>query len=185
MANNENNDLNQSSCCSGGECSPKDGGGGFFKTSIFAIIIILALGVTAYSLFFKKNAATADCAPGAVPKPVEYLSEVPGLREELSENDFAILVFSDGYNETSSEIKGTLDNCMKIIQSKSPGTEMLVLTPEAPYYQEAVDHYVITGFPAVLTLGRYGNRLLIRSGITDLKLLAAYNDISAPPACCP
>ncbi len=185
MNSGDQNKINEPCCSEGGDCPPENTGSPIIKTIIFAIVIILAMGVTSYSLFFKKDASAPACVPGETPKALEELSTVPGLKEQLTDLDFAILVFTDTFDEIPTELSATIEGASSVFQAKTPGMETFILSPEDQYYDEAVDHYVITGFPAVLALGRYGNKLLVRSGITDSKLVAAYNETSNPLACCP
>lgn len=183
---NYNKGENQN-CCGPGECcsdaDQKNNKG--FKTVIFTAVIVLAIGVTAYSLFFKSaDAGKVGCVPGAVPEPLENLSAIPELNDMLGDLDFAFVIISDSDIEIPGEISGTVESAMSEIKLKNEKAGVVFLKPGNPGYDTIADEYTITGFPAVLALGRYGHRLLIRSGITVETLLLAHNISATPPVPC-
>lgn len=172
-------------CCEGGDCPPRDDGKKAIKTVAFAVIILLALAVTSYSLFFKdRKAAVPDCDPGAVVKPLEEITAIPALQELLAGADLALLVFTETDDVPPAELCETMDKSFSLIRDKTPKSEMMILSPDNPAYEEAVDYYIITGFPSVMVLGRYGDKLLVGSGITEERIMNAYELVSNSPAPC-
>jgi hypothetical protein len=175
----------QKSCCEGGDCSPRDYGNKTIKTIAFAFIILLALGVTSYSLFFRdKEASLADCDPGAVAKPLEEITKIPALQERLSGADLALLVFTETDEILPVEISEMIDKSFSLIRDETSNSKIIILSPDDPDYEEAVDYYIITGFPSVMVLGRYAEKLLVGKGISEERILKAHDIVSNPPAPC-
>jgi len=175
----------QKSCCENGDCSPRDDGKKAIKTAAFAFIILMALAVTSYSLFFKdREAAAPDCEPGATAKPLEEIATIPALQERLSGADLALLIFTETDEELPVELSETLDKSFSLIRDETPKSEMLILSPDDSDYEMLVDYYIITGFPSIMVLGRYGEKLLVGSGITEERIMEAYESVSNPPAPC-
>lgn len=183
---NHNSGENQD-CCGQGDCcsdtNPKKNRG--FKTVVFAAVIVLAIGVTAYSLFFKSaDAGKAGCDPTTMIAPLENLSTIPELNEMLVDLDFAFVIISDSDIEVPGGISETVESAMSEIKLKTEKSRIVFLKPGDPGYDSITDEYTITGFPAVLALGRYGDRLLIRSGITVETLILAHKISAIPPVPC-
>lgn len=175
----------QKSCCENGDCSPPKNENKIMKTIVFAFIILLALVVTSYSLFFKdREAAAPDCEPGATAKPLEEITKIPALQNRLAGADVALVVFTDTGEDLPVVVGDKIDKSLSIIAAEMSNSKTVILTPEDPCYEEAVDHYVITGFPSVMVLGRYGEKLLVGSGITEERIMEAYESVSNPPAPC-
>ncbi|MEE9553828.1 MAG: hypothetical protein V3W18_05970 [candidate division Zixibacteria bacterium] len=187
MSELDNNDENQN-CCGPGECcsdtDPNKNKG--FKSIAFTAIIVLAVGVTTYSLFFKSaDAGKAACDPVAIIAPLENLTAIPELDNLLGDLDFALIVISGSDIETPGEIPNILDSALSEIKLKTEKAGVINLLPGDSGYDKVIEEYTITGFPAVLALGRYGHRLLIRSGITIETLILAHKiSASAPAPCC-
>jgi len=172
-------------CCEGGDCSPPKDENRIMKTIVFAFIILLALAVTSYSLFFRdREAAEPDCEPGTTAKPLEEIATIPALQERLSGVDLALLIFTETDEELPVELSETLDKSFSLIRDETPNSEILILSSDDSDYKMLVDYYIITGFPSIMVLGRYGEKLLVRSGITEERILQAYESVSNPPEPC-
>jgi len=185
--NGENSQNNNQECCASGDCSCKSekNKNRGIKTTVFLAVIVAAIGVTAYSLFFKNaDAGKAGCLPGASPGRLEKLTVIPELNDRLRDLDFALVVIADSAYPIPAEITGALDSALSEIKSKTEKADILYLVSGNPGYAEAIEQYTITGFPAILALGRYGDRLLIRSGITVEAITRAHKAISIVPAPC-
>lgn len=186
MNTDSNSQDNNQECCSSGDCAcntNKQSGGGL-KTFAFYIIILAAIGIAGYSLFFKSaDAGKADCVPGAVPAPLETLSSIPELNTKLGDLDFVFILMTEKDFTENSDIPAIVDSALAEIGADK--SKVIRLTVDDPIFGKVADEYVITGFPAVLSLGRYGDRLLIGSGVTLETLKLAYKiSATAPLPCC-
>jgi hypothetical protein len=175
----------QKPCCEDGDCPPRKDDNKIIKTVVFAFIILLALAVTSYSLFFRnREAAQPDCDPEATAKPLEEITTIPALQEVLSGADLALLVFAETDEILPAEVRETIDKSFSLISDEISNSKIVILSPDDPYYEEAVDYYIITGLPSVMVLGRYGDKLLVGNGISKERILQAYEKVSNPPAPC-
>jgi len=179
----ESRDGENRECCGAGDCdceslSKKNTGP---KTFIFSAIIVLAAAIAVYSLFFKSaGAGKAGCLPGAAARPQETLSTIPALNDRIGELDFVFVVLDDSKTDKISQI---IESSLSNINSAEAG--VIVMGPDDELFATVADQYAITGFPAVLSLGRYGNKLLIRGNITMESLIQAHKlAATAPAPCC-
>ena len=188
MSELDKNKEENRDCCGSGDCcsdtdSNKTSG---FKTIAFTAVIVLAIGVTAYSLFFKSaDAGKAGCDPATVIAPLESLSVIPELNNMLGDLDFAMVVISDSETVIAGEITEAVESALTEAKLTTEKAGVIFLKSRDTGYDMVVDEYTITAFPAVLALGRYGDRLLIRSGISIETLMLAHKlTASAPAPCC-
>ncbi|MCP4583958.1 MAG: hypothetical protein GY839_20295 [candidate division Zixibacteria bacterium] len=192
---NNQNDSNLDSCCGGADCgcnTPSSGSanGKGWRTFIFTAVILLAVGVTGYSLISKKDSASSGCAPGtacgidgicAIPCDTTVLVTV--IDKKLAEADFIMAVFLDTDMEILPDIAKNLESVTSKIQAMGKRALTLIIHPGDPGYQEAASKYYINSLPTLLTLGENGATVLTWDNIsTGNLMLEFYRNCPSTPS---
>ena len=187
----EAGDKNES-CCEGTDCCSvssyeKKGIRKRWKTVIFTIVVLLAIGVTAYSIFLHDEdnngygSSTAGCAA-----PCGIVTTITGLDEKIAGLDFAMVMMLDSEEEIPEGLTESIEAAATRIKSMNKAAGILILRPDDIEFSETVRKFNIDKFPAVLTLGRNCSAVLSQGKITEEALMSEYQKTSSvESSCCP
>jgi len=194
MSNRDRN--GQPPCCDDSDCCSalapgSDAGGTGWKTAIFTVVILLAVAVAAYSLFWRgdEGGNASGCVPGsaACAAACGGLPAIAGLEQELAGNDFALLVFPGPGDQLPRAVETTVSIANIAINARGARARRLTLHPDDPVYANAAEQFKVATFPAVLALGKTNSVVLTGSSIHEDTILRIYdqNSIVLPADCAP
>lgn len=163
-------------CCGPGS----DAGGGSRGSSrlrivAFAIIIIAAVAVAAWSLLRDRP---ADIAGGAVTSAYGLAEIAPGM-------DFAFVLLSGGDAVGSKDAAVAVEGAAEALVGQ--GVQMGFCTVEAgsPAHSQLVDSLGIDVFPAVVLMGASCGQSVVTGEITEDELLRTYLLATCGASCGP
>ena len=196
MTDKNGNEAGREPCCEDRTCcsvsnSGAQGRNRAWQTGVFAVVILLAIAVTAYSLFWRGGGDTggSSCCPGgseACATTAGSLPTIAGLNESLAGLEFALVILPGLEEELPQSF--TEAAAAATTKLKASGVRMSVFTlrPDDSVFKTAVNQFEVTAFPAVLALGQFNNVILTQGRITEEAILKAYQqDLAKIPACYP
>ena len=156
--------TNQSGCCDGGQCCPPGPGGGRrfsgrWKTPVFTVVILLACGVAAYSLFWRgNNAASTSCCPPGSPEAAACGQTVanPGFDHETAPVGLSVTALFSGEVSLSSEQLNTIGDLRAAVESHGEQMQFQSLLPTDSGYRKLVEQNKVASFPAFVVTGQEG-----------------------------
>lgn len=170
-------------CADSACCTPESSGSSKIKTISFLIIILAALSVTAYSLFFNKAGQDAE-------QSAEIKIQPPAFTDAtLGEADFLYLVLEGaGSAEAKNPIVLDLVNqAATALEKQKAKVVTASVIPGSALFSAAVEQFQITVLPAVVVAKKGMPPVLLTEEISETSLLKAYVTGGCVPggACCP
>ncbi len=175
-------DCSEGSSC----CAPPSGGPSkALKTGILTVIVLLALGVSAYSLFWRDSGAgAAGCDPGAggCGSGCAISTGIPLLDQRLIGADFGLVVIIDETEAptTSAAIGSVAARIMATDQTM----RVINLTSDDPVASAIIDKYSPASYPAVIALGGTSNATFAGAEITEDALWQTFQAFGHAAAVC-
>lgn len=158
----------QSGCCEGGECcTPGPGGSGRFssrwKTLVFTVVILLACGVAAYSLFRRgNNAASTSCCPPGSPEAAACGQATGniGFDHEAAPVGLSVTALFSGEVLLTSEQLNTIGDLRAAVECHGEQMQFQSLQPTDSAYRGLVEQHQVASFPTFVVTGREGALVL-------------------------
>ncbi len=162
--------VNQSGCCEGGQCCPPGqvrdkGKSARWKTLAFTAVVLLACGVTAYSLFWRgDSAATTSCCPPGSPAAAAcgQTAANPGFDHEAAPVGLCLTALLSGEESLSSEQLTAIGDLRAAAESRGEQLQFELLQPADSEYQKLVELNRVVSLPAFVIRGQEG--ILVLSG---------------------
>lgn len=167
-------------------CAPSPSGlSRAWKTGIFTIVILVAVGISAYSLFWHdpgNNVGGCGFGAGGCETGCAILTGIPTLDQQLIGVDFGLVVIpaETGSSETSAAIGGVAARLM----AASARFRVINLSDDDPTTRKVIDKYALAAFPSVVALGGTNSAVFVGDEITEETLWQASQKFSAATAAC-
>jgi hypothetical protein len=192
----EQTPLQNESCCKTATSGPCDNGGcccgsgptSRSKTVIFATVMLLAIGVAAYSMV-KKNGGSVPGAATASASEAGFLAEIrPRSVEEAekiaSERDVTFFVLpGEDASSTNAAKEGVAAAFGKLLVQGQKAAAF-ILPPIAGAHTALMKRFNVDSSPCVIVLGNGGQPSAVAGEITETKLLSAAVMVGLRSNCC-
>ena len=155
------------------------------KIALFALGMVIVVGVVAYSLVTRNSNSAAMSAgnnTSSTTTSINELSWVKNVGAKFADHDFVFVILS-GSDDATQKIALNVASAVTKIQAQGVRTDTLTLKPNDPELSVTADRLAILKLPAVLALGASGNGVIVTDNITETMLLQAY--LTASQACAP
>jgi len=185
--------------CGDGNCCCNSGKTPRTKTIIFATVMLLAVGVAAYSMV-KKNNATASGTPSAsaskgdseVGSLTEIRLESVAAAEKLAtERDVTFLVLPGQDASLTNAVQDQVSAAFGKLLVQGQKTAAFTLPESAGAYSALMTRFNVDSAPCVVVLGNGGRPSAVTGEITETKLLRAAvmaglrSNCGPGSSCCP
>jgi hypothetical protein len=181
--------MMDSNCnCSGGAscCKPPASGPSrAFKTGVFTLVLLLALGVSTYSLFWRDSGIdVAGCDPGAGGCGGAVVTGIAFLDQQFIGADFGLVVLADASGSPTTT--AAVGDVAARIMTTTRKLKVVNLTPDDPLFSAVIRKYALSTSPAVIALGGTGHVVLRGPQITAETLWQTFQKFGSTAAnCCP
>lgn len=146
------------------------------QTIVFVVVMLLAVAVAAYSLYYKESTETS-C--GTLPVSFEGISGTPALADELLGYEFAIVILKTDETAFTSEMNDAVVEASATAKAGGIRTNILRLNSEHAAFDALVIQYEIEDFPAVLVLGEDSTVVILSNDITEESMMSAYKKVTS------
>lgn len=175
----------QNCCCNSGT-TPR------FKTVIFAAVMLLAVGVAAYSMA-KKNGSAAgipSTSGSSVDNGARSLTEirlesVEAAEKLASERDVTFLVLPSQDASSTNAAEGQVSAAFGRLLVQGQKAAAFTLPENAGAYRALMKRFSVDCSPCVVVLGNGGRPSAVAGEITETKLLRAAVMAGLRSNCCP
>lgn len=172
---------NQPGCCEDGQCCPPGQGrvGRFlsrWRTLVFTVVILLACGVAAYSVFWRgDNAASTSCCPPGSPEAAAcgQAADKSGFDHESAPVGLCVTALFSGEVSLSSEQLNTIGDLRAAVESHSAQFQFESLQSADSAYRRIAEQNKVVSFPAFVITGQEGVLVLSADqfGIDTVKVV--------------
>lgn len=175
-------------CCSDSSCcTPRPSGPSrAFKTGAVSIVLLLAAGVSAYSLFWRdSDPGGAGCGAGVgCGSGCAIGTSIALLDQRLIGADFGLVVLSD--TAGASIIAATIGEVAARVMTTARQLKVINLTQQDPLFPAVMSKYSVAAYPAVIALGGASSMVFTGEQITSEALWQIFQKFgSAEAMCCP
>jgi len=153
------------------------------QIALCLIGVLMIAGAVTYTLVTRTSAATASQASnlsktaktaGFVASDLdEELNWVKNLNTKFESNDFVIVILPGNDDLTGKVEQLVKSTCEKIRQDRT-NIEAMTLSSTDPEFPLTLDRLAIHKLPAILIMAPAGKQQIIKSDITENKILEAY-----------
>ncbi len=175
-----------SPCCGSSRLTPTA------KTIVFAIVILMAIAVAAWS-FLKKNTSEGV---GQTDKQSERdkalqrlcgitLDSLSSLNDVAADKDFVFILLPGVNAEDSKNTARVVEQTSETLSRKGIRVGTFTIKRDNPDNKKAVSSLGLEGAPAVLLMGKGCATKVVTGEITEDKLLKGYVLASTPSSCYP
>lgn len=173
-------------CCNSGR-TPRS------KTVIFATVMLLAVGVAAYSMV-KKNGAAASGTPSASTSKGDdgagslteiRLESVEAAEKLATERDVTFLVLPGQDASLTNAVQDQVSAAFGKLLVQGQKTAAFTLPESAGAYSALMKRFNVDSAPCVVVLGNGGRPSAVAGEITETKLLRAAVMAGLRSNCCP
>jgi hypothetical protein len=174
---------NKSECCPGGDCGCSTGSNSgkdrFWRLIISVTIILLAVAVTAYSLFYKTPDPNACCPStgGICAVPGDTILTVESLNSRMGSLELSLIIVTDENAEYAEDLKKMILTRMGKISEMNIIADTIIIRPTDPVYTAAVSQFELTELPAVIAMTEIDNAVLNGGNITSDALADACSEL--------
>jgi hypothetical protein len=186
-----NDNLNPNEpCCDGGDCCSTPSSGGRLKTFLFTAIIVLAVGVGAYSLFLREPEQVAGCGPGSscgpvsscVPtSPITSIRASVSLDDQLKGLDCAVLIFLRDGDKLSREQDDAVSSAIAVLKEKEINVEVATVPQSDPQFEAGLERFGISRMPSVVVLSNSGSGVRDFDNISYDAIMDIFNKVHSLP----
>lgn len=179
--------------CADGNCCCNSAGSSGSKTVIFATVMLLAVGVAAYSMV-KKNGAAASGMPtastsegddGAGSLAEVRLESVEAAEKLATERDVTFLVLPSQEASSTNAACDQVSAAFAKLLVQGQKTAAFTLPQSAGAYSAMMKRFNVDSAPCVVVLGNGGRSSAVAGEITETKLLRAAVMAGLRSNCCP
>ena len=179
--------------CDDANCCCKSGRTPHSKTVIFATVMLLAVGVAAYSMV-KKNGAAASGTPSASTSKGDdgagslteiRLESVEAAEKLATERDVTFLVLPGQDASLTNAVQDQVSAAFGKLLVQGQKTAAFALPESAGAYSALMKRFNVDSAPCVVVLGNGGRPSAVAGEITETKLLRAAVMASLRSNCCP
>lgn len=183
----------QTAPCDDGGCCCNSGGTSRSKTVIFATVMLLAVGVAAYSMV-QKNGAAASSAPsvskskgddGAGSLTEIRLDSVEAAEKLATERDVTFLVLPGRDASSTNAAQEQVSAAFGKVFVQGQKAAAYTLPESAGAYSALMKRFDVDSSPCVIVLGNGGRPSAVVGEITETKLLRAAVMAGLRSKCCP
>lgn len=193
----KNDNLNPNDPCrEGGDCCPTPSSRSGLKTFLFTVIIVLAVGVGAYSLFLREPEQMVACGPGATCGPGTScgpssacgpttrntaIKATSYFGDQLNGLDCALLIFLREGDKLSPEQEKAVSSAMEALREKDIKTEVVTIPQSNQQFEAGIVRFGISKMPSVVVLCNSGRGVLDYNNISFETILDTFSKISSLP----
>jgi len=164
----------------------------WWKIALLALGVLMIAGAVTYTLVTRTSAATASQAAnlsktaktaGFVASDMDgELNWVKNLNTKFESNDFVIVILP-GNDDVTRKVEQLVESTCEKIRQDRTSIEFMTLSPADPEFPLTLDRLAIHKLPAILIMAPAGKQQIIKSDITESKILEAY--LSLQGTCVP
>lgn len=178
--------CDDANCCCNSGTTPRS------KTVIFATVMLLAVGVAAYSMV-KKNGAAASGTPAASTSQGDGTGSLTEIRLEnveaaeklATERDVTFLVLPGQDASLTNAAEDQVSAAFGKLLVQGQKTAAFTLPESAGAYSALMKRFNVDSAPCVIVLGNGGRPSAVAGEITETKLLRAAVTAGLRSNCCP
>lgn len=185
--------------CGDGNCCCNSGRAPRSKTVVFAIVMLLAVGVAAYSMV-KKNGAAASGTPSASTSKGDdgagslteiRLESVEAAEKLATERDVTFLVLPGQDASLTNAVQDQVSAAFGKLLVQGQKAAAFILPQSAGAYSAMMKRFNVESAPCVVVLGNAGRPSAVAGEITETKLLRAAvmaglrSNCGPGSSCCP
>jgi hypothetical protein len=171
-------------CCSPANNVAAKHGRSRVKTILFAIVMLAAVAVGAYSIVRRTDSDNQD--PGqAVSSTVSAVSAASVLRgltpasaspanESANDKDVVFAILPCVHEQHVREVSDQVLPVVEKLQSQGKGVATLTIDPDSREYTQLIELFSAKSFPCVIVAGKGCQSSLLSEDITEERLLSAF-----------